>query len=132
MTDETDDDGNYVPEPAPVGLGDAGRELWEQVASVYEVDAHERPLLAEACRLADRCAQLEESIEEHGLTVEGSTGQPRLHPAVAEVRQTRVALTRVLGAIAFPNEEGVPVKAGSRHASKAAVARWKGTAKRGA
>ena len=128
MTDEPD----YVPEPPPDGLADAGRALWEQVAAVYEVDAHERPLLAEACRLADRCAELEESIEEHGITVEGSKGQPRLHPAVAEVRQTRVALTRVLGAIAFPNEDGVPVKAGTRHASKAAVARWKGTERRGA
>lgn len=110
---------------APAGLDAAGRALWREVAGAYDLDHHEIPILVEACRLADRAAELEAAIEADGLTVTGSAGQPRLNPAVAEVRQTRVALTRCLGAIAFPGEDGIPQKAASRHGRKAAVARWR-------
>ena len=111
---------------APAELAAPGRKLWREVAGAYDLDVHERPILAEACRLADRAAELEAAIEADGLTVTGSAGQPRLNPAVAEVRQTRVALTRCLGAIAFPGEDGTPQKAANRHGRKAAVARWRG------
>ncbi len=113
------------PPKAPTTLAAAGRALWNEVAGEYDLDHHERPILVEACRLADRAAELEAAIAADGLTVAGSTGQPRLNPAVAEVRQTRVALTRCLGAIAFPGEDGVARKAAGRHGQRAAVARWK-------
>lgn len=116
---------------APAGLGKAGRALWRQITATYDLDAAERPLVEQACQLADRVAELEDQIATDGLMVAGSTGQPRLHPAVAEARQTRVALARCLGQVAFPDEQGRPMTASSVHAQGAAVIRWRG-APRGA
>jgi hypothetical protein len=36
-------------------------------------------------------ADLEKTIDRDGTTVDGSKGQPRVHPALVEVRQLRLA-----------------------------------------
>lgn len=109
----------------PDGLDDAGSALWEAVTVEYQLEPHERVLLAEACRLADRVAGLEAVVEREGLMVTGSMGQPRLHPAVAEIRQSRLTLVRVLGGISYPDQDGRPLTAAGRHAQVAAIERWR-------
>ena len=54
-------------------------------------------LLRECCRLLDECESLRASVDEDGTTVKGSAGQVRVHPALGELRQHRLALGRLLG-----------------------------------
>lgn len=118
-------------DPAPSDLGTAGRDLWAAVVSVYTLTAHERVMLASACRHADMIARLEDLLAD-GLVTVGSTGQPRLSAAVTELRQSRLALSRLLTDLALPlddvGEDGAaePVKLpspASRRASHAATIR---------
>lgn len=71
----------------------------EMAAEGLEPDGREVELLALAESLADRIAELEEAIVTEGLTTVTKTGLVRLHPGVAECRQTRAALARVLAGI---------------------------------
>ncbi|MDP9428665.1 MAG: terminase [Actinomycetota bacterium] len=100
---------------------------------VYELTDSELSLLLEVCRLMDECEALRQAVDDDGTTVPGSNGQPRVHPAVGELRQHRLALGRLLSQLALPDEdEGTlptPVQARGR---QAASKRWAGHVKRGA
>ncbi len=119
--------------PAPRGLGVRGRRFWKLTVDNYELTDTELSLLIEVCRLMDECEALREAIDEQGTTVAGSAGQPRVHPAVGELRAHRLALGRLLSQLALPDEdEGTlptPVQARGR---QAASKRWAGHVKRGA
>ena len=113
------------PKPrVPAGVGATGRALWRRLVGVYDFEEHELALLEVACRQADDVAALEKLIANQGMTVPGSQGQPRLNAAVAEVRQGRLALGKLLGLLALPDEVDRPFTASSRTAQKAANARW--------
>ena len=73
---------------------------------------------------ADDVAGLEELIARDGMVVAGSQGLPRLNAAVAEVRQGRLALGKLLGLLALPDEVDRPLTAASRTAKRAAEVRW--------
>lgn len=81
---------------APEGPREAGRELWASVADSFELQPHELEALAAACRTADELARLEEALKDAPPTVEGSTGQTRVHPLFAEVRAHRLAMSKLL------------------------------------
>lgn len=111
---------------APTDLGERGRKFWRDVMRIYELNVDEMQILAEVCRTLGDCDILRERIENDGFMVQGSTGQKRLHPAVAELRQTRAALAKLLAQLGLPDTEGgasLP-SAESRRATKAATARW--------
>jgi hypothetical protein len=59
---------------APAGLDAAGKKLWRSVADVF--DLTEEPgkvqLLAQACRVADVVAELDEAADQAPLTTKGS------------------------------------------------------------
>ena len=82
--------------------------------------------LAEACRTADELDRLEKAVRAlPELVVSGSTGQPRPHPLLEEVRRHRQLLERLTIALALPSvDEKEGVTASQRHARRAAVARW--------
>ena len=116
--------------PVPDGLGADGEALWGQIVSgmaeEWNLDQRELHLLTEACRCADDQAALDEAIARDGRTVEGSRGQPVVHPGIAEVRQLRALQLRLLGALelADPTESlksATPEQARKRNA---ASARW--------
>jgi len=88
-------------------------------------------MLASACRHADMIARLEDLLAD-GLVSPGGAGQPRLSAAVTELRQSRLALSRLLADLSLPvddvGEDGAatPVtlpSPASRRASHAAKAR---------
>lgn len=112
----------------PADLGDDGRALWSAVVGKYTLTPHEAVLLRSACRHADMIGRLEDLLSA-GLIVEGAAGQPRLSAAVTELRQSRLALSRLLTDLALPAdvaEDDEPVKLpspASVRASKAATAR---------
>ena len=81
-------------------------------------------LLLAACKQRDDIVKLEAVVERDGVTTTGSTGQVVTHPAVAECRQGRLALGRLLGLLKLPEEEEQAQGPASKRSQKAAQARW--------
>jgi len=109
---------------APSGLGQAGKRLWREANASYEFAAHEAAILVQCCRAVDRLDAIEAELAAAPLTVEGSTGQPKAHPLLAEWRmQARVleSLSRALS-IPLPTEE--IGRRRSPSAREAALQRW--------
>lgn len=113
---------------APSGLQATGRRLWSRVVGDlpdgFEFDARELATLELACRQADDVAALERAVKRSGRVVVGSKGQPRLAQAVAELRQGRLAVARLLGEVELPAEDGKALTASAQRARKAAHVRW--------
>jgi hypothetical protein len=110
----------------PARLGAAGRRLWATLTDAYEFTPTELAVLAAACRQADDVALVEKVIADDGPVVPGSTGQPRLSAALAEARQGRLALGKLLAQLAVPDvADDRPLTARQRNARKAAQTRWR-------
>jgi hypothetical protein len=73
---------------------------------------------------ADALDSLESEISETGTMVTGSAGQPVLHPAVAEARQARLAISRLLGSLSLPDQDAEPRTVAGLRAQRAARSRW--------
>jgi hypothetical protein len=112
----------------PTGLRSPGRRLWLSVAELYVLTAAEVEMLGQACRTADELDRLEKAVRQLSeLTVRGSTGQPKAHPLLEEVRRHRVLLERLTSALCLPDEtEEVGLRPGQKHGRRAINARWKG------
>jgi hypothetical protein len=115
--------------PAPKGLGARGRAFWRTVQADYDLDVAEIELLVEVCRALDECEALHAVVERDGRTVPGSRGQVVAHPALSELRSTRLMLGRLLAQLELPDEDGsslpTPLQARGR---RAASSRWAATA----
>lgn len=92
-------------DPAPADLEAPGRALWASVADEYELAEHERSLLHEASRVADRLAALDAVVRAEGVTVTSPQGV-KAHPALVESRQQEVTLTRLIASLRLPSDEG--------------------------
>ncbi len=90
------------PQPAPPGLGSAGRSLWRSIARRWRLDEREHMLLSQAAKTSDLIADLEALLQDQGLVIAGSNGQPRLSPIPAEIRAQRLALEKMLAALSLP------------------------------
>jgi hypothetical protein len=112
----------------PTGLKAPGRRLWVAVAGLYVLTPAELEMLGQACRTSDELDRLEKAVRQlSDLTVRGSTGQPKAHPLLEEVRRHRVLLERLTGALNLPDEdEEVGLRPGQKHGRRAINARWKG------
>ena len=87
---------------APKGTRTAGRRLWRSILDAYELEEHEMALLKEMARTVDRLDELHQLAETEGVML----GE-RLHPAMVEARQLRIALARLSAALRLPaGEEG--------------------------
>jgi len=111
---------------APTGLGPRGRAFWRATIAGFDLERGELELLAEVCRTLDEVDALTAAIGRDGVTVAGSAGQTRTHPAINEVRQHRLALGRLLGQLALPDLDGRAIpKPSSLRAAHAARSRWR-------
>jgi hypothetical protein len=110
----------------PTGLKAPGKQLWAAVATKYVLTPAELEMLSQACRTADELDRLERAVRQlTELTVRGSTGQPKAHPLLEEVRRHRVLLERLTSALCLPNEdENIGLRPGQKHGQKAINARW--------
>lgn len=119
-TDETQEP---APErPAPDGLTGRAADFWHRILAQYDLLDAEVELLVEACWTMSEVDQLRATLAADGVTVAGSTGQRRVHPAVNEVRQHRLALARLLKQLALPDDE--PETQTTKAARSAANVRW--------
>ena len=111
----------------PSSLGASGKRLWSAIYADLEddwtLDAREVDLLGRACAAADGLTDLEAVLKRDGVTV-AARGGVALHPAVAEIRQQRALILRLLGAIELSDPKGGSLS--SQRARKAAESRWAG------
>lgn len=73
------------------------------MTSAYEIDERETALLVETVRCLDLCRDLEALVRTEGLMAATSQG-PRAHPALVELRQQRLTLTKLLAVLGIPSE----------------------------
>lgn len=90
-------------------------------AKDLEPDAREEGLLLQIRQVADEIAELRQRVDVEGSTFKPSSpgGPPRLHPAIAEIRQARGVLARLLSQISLEESTRNPIK------QKAANTRWR-------
>ncbi|GAA1679659.1 hypothetical protein GCM10009745_24470 [Kribbella yunnanensis] len=89
----------------PADLQAPGKAFWSRTVSTFELTDSEVQLLRAVCRLLDEIELLEAAIDRDGVVVRGSTGQIRVHPAVAEARGHRVAAARLIAQLALPDQD---------------------------
>lgn len=110
-----------IAKPPPRGLQTSGKALWRSVLSNYVLDSAEVVLLHQLCRAVDLLDRLHADLAEMGVTVSGSTGQPRPNPLLGEVREQVKLVDRLQQALALPlTGENAGVR---RSASRKAAAR---------
>jgi hypothetical protein len=98
------------------------RSIVEGLPPGVELDEREQAILDLAARQANDIASLEADIDERGIRVPGSRKDHQvLSPAISEVRQCRLALGKLLGALELPESASDT----SRKAQRAAEARWR-------
>lgn len=88
-----------VPEP-PVPLADDGWRLWRGVLAEFDLAAHERELLGQACILVDFIMVADAKLAREGLMSTGRYHQPVPHPLLkvqVEHRRQLAALLSQLG-----------------------------------
>jgi hypothetical protein len=118
-----------LPEPeayeVPAHLGDSGAALYRSAVEEYDLSIPEAAALLQAAETIDTLRTIEDSIRETGPVVGG-----RPSPLLAEARQQRAILVRLLGLLDLrleepetPGENGVRPSV-SRAARKAARSRW--------
>jgi len=97
----------------PRGLQTAGRRLWTDITTEYELQRHELVLLEQAARTSDTCAALVAAVESHGIL---TTAGGRIVPELVELRLQRVVLARLLIALRVPlaGSDAVPQYRGLR------------------
>ena len=87
-----------------------GVRFKSRVLDNFALEMAELEVLAEVVSLLDEIDALKAAIDLEGVTVTGSTGQTRTHPALSEVRSHRLAVQRLLAALGLPDEDSVGMK----------------------
>jgi phage terminase small subunit len=107
-------DGAKAPK-RPRNLDAAGRKLWDAGVAEFEWAQHELAMLEDACRIRDRVVQLDKAVETDGVMLTSSQGM-RVHPAIGEARQQRLAMARLLATLGIPplGEDDLPPARGVR------------------
>lgn len=111
--------------PPPPSLGDAGREFWEDVTSVYALSPAEYAILRRACAAMDRLAQIDAALSVAEMSVEGSRGQLRAHPLLVAANDAERTLDVLIRALSFPMPDETTGKRRSPQAVAAAQQRWR-------
>jgi hypothetical protein len=111
----------------PSGLSALGKRLWVSVVDRFVLTPAELAMLGQACRTSDELNRLEKAVRNlPELITTGSTGQPKAHPLLAEVRAHRLLLERLTTALCLPDDDQVVGdRASTKHARKAAEGRWR-------
>ncbi|ASW84761.1 hypothetical protein [Mycobacterium intracellulare] len=92
----------------PSNLGKHGTKLWKAILAEFDLENEPAKLriLADAAKVADIIAELDEAADEAPLTVKGSMGQPVISPLIAEARVQRSLLASLLAKLNLDPAEG--------------------------
>ena len=88
--------------PLPKDLKARGKALFRAITDQYVLDPAEVVLLHQLCCAVDTLDRLHADLAEMGVTVSGSTGQPRVNPVCLEIREQVKLVDRLQMALALP------------------------------
>jgi len=109
----------------PRGLKPPGRAFWKTTTESFDLRGDELVTLEQVCKLMDVASRLEDLVNGADLVVGGSMGQPRISPALPELRATRVSIARLLGQLGFSDQSSQLVgQAKSDRGRSLARLRW--------
>lgn len=94
---------DHVPDP-PDGLGAEGKRRWSEVWGVADkwlVQQLDLSLLIRYCEAHDERAAYRALVRKEGRISRGSTGQPKVHPAVEQIERIDAAMLRMEDALGF-------------------------------
>jgi hypothetical protein len=95
------------------------------VVEDYDLNVGELELLAELCRTLDELERLRAAVARDGEILIRANGQPRTHPALAELRGARLMLSRLVDQLQLPDPLGQPtLSIRSQRAKRGAEVRW--------
>jgi len=103
------------------GFGSAGLKVWAAVCDEFELSEHESALLRETCRCIDTLSDLQKVLDRDGLMVRVDFEGPlRLNPCLAEQRQQRLVLAKLVAALDLPRglTEGIAPPAPRQHSER--------------
>lgn len=86
----------------PRGLGKAGSNLWDDIASDYALNPDRVRMLHDACLEADIVDRVQAELDTSPLQVKGSMGQLVPSPLLSEIRQHRANLQSLLKSLNLP------------------------------
>jgi P27 family predicted phage terminase small subunit len=92
-----------LPQP-PRHLSAESRRWWREIVTDYELEAHHLRLLQAACECWDRVLQARAAVERDGAYYRDRFEQIKPHPALAEERQSKVLMARLLRELALDVE----------------------------
>jgi P27 family predicted phage terminase small subunit len=85
------------PSDPPEGLKDAGKKLWHDILTDYEIiDMHELERLEAACVNKDLIVEARASLARDGLFLPTRYGGVKQHPALKVLRDSQALLLRAL------------------------------------
>lgn len=94
------------PPAPPAGLRrrGRGRQFWDEITSVLELDIRDGLILGESCRATDRLDALDRAIRRDGeLLPDG-----RVNPALTAAVKLQITLARLLAALRLPEDLSNP------------------------
>lgn len=94
-----------------------GRKFINRMKRDYGFDAHELAVLDQCGGIIDEIHALEATVIAEGRTVTGSKGQTRVHPAVPELRQQRLALRTMIRGLGLDTAAAIEAAQAARRAA---------------
>lgn len=92
----------------PHGVTGPGLELWRQLHESLEFTPHEHQLVTELCRSVALADLLAREVDVLGPVVDGQRGV-KVNPLLAELRQQRLVIARLVASLNIPEPDGVAV-----------------------
>lgn len=86
--------------------------MWIDLVAHLDLDRHETQVLHEACRVADRCDELDKALRKSGSVLPSGKSSPLL----VEARLQQITLARLLAALRLPEDISNPKQRPQRHA----------------
>ena len=123
-----------MPNPRmPAGLGAGGKALWQGITAEHDLDPAQVVQLTEACRMKDRCDQLDSLLRGDADTwatlqldprSNGQVYELRITGALTKANETANSMKQLIAALRLPDEATGkrPQRRGPRGAQKPTVA----------
>jgi hypothetical protein len=99
--------------------------LWRSVLDGYELSPAELEVLAQAARVTDLLARLDEQLAGEDLIQPGSRGQPVPNPLLHTAAEQRRVLESLIRSLALPMPDETEGRRRSPAAREAAQQRWR-------
>lgn len=93
----------------PAGLAAAGRRLWSDITSEFDLRADELRVLEAACRTLDDLGKVDAELATAPVTTTGSMGQEVVNPLYPAALATRRQFAALVKQLNLPDDDGVRI-----------------------